>query len=113
MIRRPPRSTLFPYTTLFRSHHWIEEGLSTYVEPVARARAGFLNREKVWMDWLDGFPQGQPAPNDRGLDYTHTWGRTYWGGALFCFLADLEIGERTHNRRGLADTFRATIARRG
>src|SRR2546430_8377783 len=23
MIRRPPRSTLFPYTTLFRSGHWI------------------------------------------------------------------------------------------
>src|SRR5258708_13803045 len=22
MIRRPPRSTLFPYTTLFRSHKW-------------------------------------------------------------------------------------------
>src|SRR5260221_8687266 len=26
MIRRPPRSTLFPYTTLFRSDHW-----TTYV----------------------------------------------------------------------------------
>src|SRR2546426_9355869 len=29
MIRRPPRSTLFPYTTLFRSmeqqHHWNEQ----------------------------------------------------------------------------------------
>src|SRR5438067_12727344 len=24
MIRRPPRSTLFPYTTLFRSGHWGE-----------------------------------------------------------------------------------------
>src|SRR5256885_10580151 len=24
MIRRPPRSTLFPYTTLFRSHLWRE-----------------------------------------------------------------------------------------
>src|SRR2546425_1815980 len=24
MIRRPPRSTLFPYTTLFRSHHYGE-----------------------------------------------------------------------------------------
>src|SRR3712207_8916334 len=24
MIRRPPRSTLFPYTTLFRSEIWIE-----------------------------------------------------------------------------------------
>src|SRR2546422_6126975 len=29
MIRRPPRSTLFPYTTLFRSvrfHKWIRKG---------------------------------------------------------------------------------------
>src|SRR2546429_3123629 len=25
MIRRPPRSTLFPYTTLFRSHHAASE----------------------------------------------------------------------------------------
>src|SRR2546426_1937682 len=25
MIRRPPRSTLFPYTTLFRSHHPAED----------------------------------------------------------------------------------------
>src|SRR5256884_5104410 len=23
MIRRPPRSTLFPYTTLFRSYHFV------------------------------------------------------------------------------------------
>src|SRR5258705_9481641 len=26
MIRRPPRSTLFPYTTLFRSLHEIRDG---------------------------------------------------------------------------------------
>src|SRR2546426_3735746 len=26
MIRRPPRSTLFPYTTLFRSHPGAKEG---------------------------------------------------------------------------------------
>src|SRR5258706_8695788 len=26
MIRRPPRSTLFPYTTLFRSHHQPGDG---------------------------------------------------------------------------------------
>src|SRR2546428_4434727 len=25
MIRRPPRSTLFPYTTLFRSLRWLAE----------------------------------------------------------------------------------------
>src|SRR5260370_17823671 len=28
MIRRPPRSTLFPYTTLFRAHHNAELWLS-------------------------------------------------------------------------------------
>src|SRR3989475_6021734 len=27
MIRRPPRSTLFPYTTLFRSHAWFTPAL--------------------------------------------------------------------------------------
>src|SRR3712207_8176368 len=27
MIRRPPRSTLFPYTTLFRSEAWLGESV--------------------------------------------------------------------------------------
>src|SRR5256885_6128721 len=30
MIRRPPRSTLFPYTTLFRSHPDCAEALAKY-----------------------------------------------------------------------------------
>src|SRR5690349_23030247 len=30
LIQRPPRSTLFPYTTLFRSHAWMSgEGFSS------------------------------------------------------------------------------------
>src|SRR3712207_8761782 len=33
MIRRPPRSTLFPYTTLFRSHAWC--GLESTARPRA------------------------------------------------------------------------------
>src|SRR2546426_3238569 len=36
MIRRPPRSTLFPYTTLFRSRRWPD--LSRFVAPVADAQ---------------------------------------------------------------------------
>src|SRR2546421_2135436 len=32
MIRRPPRSTLFPYTTLFRSLKGIEKNLNRLVE---------------------------------------------------------------------------------
>src|SRR2546429_4601655 len=33
MIRRPPRSTLFPYTTLFRSLYWRDVGtIDAYYE---------------------------------------------------------------------------------
>src|SRR2546427_7643661 len=36
MIRRPPRSTLFPYTTLFRSIHENIKPLHEYVERLNR-----------------------------------------------------------------------------
>lgn len=88
---------------------WVEEGLATYVEPVARARAGIVPVERFWRDLVDGLPQGLPEANDRGLDGTRTWGRTYWGGALFWLLADVEIRERTGNRRGLEDALRAIV----
>src|SRR5436309_15667054 len=39
MIRRPPRSTLFPYTTLFRSVGGIP-GLAVYMTPVQNLRLG-------------------------------------------------------------------------
>src|SRR3989442_2459697 len=34
MIRRPPRSTLFPYTTLFRSHRREDEHEGTVADPL-------------------------------------------------------------------------------
>src|SRR3712207_9013199 len=37
MIRRPPRSTLFPYTTLFRSTHPLPFGLSRREPLLGRA----------------------------------------------------------------------------
>ena len=92
-----------------RSHHWIEEGLATYVEPVARARAGDLTPERIWGDMVDSMWQGLPKAGDRGLDFTHTWGRTYWGGALYCLLADVEIRKRTGNRLGLEDAMRGIL----
>ena len=87
--------------------HWIEEGISTYVEPVARAQAGQLPAAAVWKEFARNMPQGQPAYGDHGLNNTHTWGRTYWGGALFCLVADVRIREKTHNRKGLQDALRA------
>src|SRR2546422_6780061 len=48
MIRRPPRSTLFPYTTLFRSPPFLGEATGTGPDdhPFNDVRAGeaFLNR---------------------------------------------------------------------
>ena len=93
-----------------QEHHWIEEGLATYVEPIARAQAGQLPSEKVWLDLIEGLPHGLPRTGDRGLDFTPTWGRTYWGGALYCLLADIKIRERTYNQLGLQDALRGVLA---
>jgi hypothetical protein len=84
-------------------HHWLEEGLATYVEPLARVRAGLLTKERVWKDWIENMPKGEPEEGDEGLDRTHTWGRTYWGGALFCLVADVEIRTRTGGKKSLRD----------
>ena len=86
------------FPPLLKRHTWIEEGLATYVEPLARAQAGLLSEQGVWRWFLNGIPKGLPGPGDRGLDHTPTWGRTYWGGAMFCLLADLQIREQTQNR---------------
>src|SRR2546422_7210574 len=42
MIRRPPRSTLFPYTTLFRSRHGVEPAR----EPPAHHAVGEFSRRR-------------------------------------------------------------------
>ena len=94
-------------------HAWLEEGLATYVEPVARVQVGQLTAEQIWHDMLRDMPKGLPAAGDRGLDNTHTWGRTYWGGAMFYLIADVCIRERTSNRMGLQDALRAIVAAGG
>lgn len=86
---------------------WLQEGLATYIEPIARAETGDLSVARVWQDLVENLPQGQPRAGDMGLDNTHTWGRTYWGGALFWLTADIEILKRTNGRRGLKDALRA------
>jgi hypothetical protein len=101
--------THLAFPSVPRSYRWLEEGLATYVEPIARAQVGTIPPEEVWSQLVDGLPKGEPEVGDRGLDRTHTWGRTYWGGAMFCLLADLEIRERTQNRKSLADALRGIL----
>src|SRR6266536_3915467 len=51
MIRRPPRSTLFPYTTLFRSRHRTQSHHEHVVSPHAPAHE----------------PDGDPREHDHGV----------------------------------------------
>src|SRR2546430_4109044 len=56
MIRRPPRSTLFPYTTLFRSANQTEDGTqSWFTEPQLliskHAAADITDLAKGWQYW--------------------------------------------------------------
>lgn len=95
------------------NQHWAEEGQATYIEPIARAQVGDLRVDYLWQETIEGVPKGLPEEGDQGLDHTATWGRTYWGGALFYLLADVEIRERTHNRHGLQDALRAVVAAGG
>src|SRR5256885_11354078 len=48
MIRRPPRSTLFPYTTLFRSQQ-VRQGFGVPLAQVQVARIG-RDRERLFVE---------------------------------------------------------------
>jgi hypothetical protein len=101
------------FPDLPEENHWLEEGLASYIEPIARVMTGDLKAQQIWADMVHGMPQGEPRAGDQGLDRTHTWGRTYWGGALFCLVADVEIHRETHNRKGLRDALRAVVEQGG
>lgn len=97
------------FPSVAREHDWAEEGLATYVEPVVRARAGLVTPEAAWAGLVAGLPKGLPRAGDRGLDRTPTWGRTYWGGALFWLLADVRLRKATGNAKGLEHAIRGLI----
>src|SRR3712207_9066107 len=59
MIRRPPRSTLFPYTTLFRSRFGDNDRLAALVAHVAVADALLLLSDVDGV--YDGDPRTGPA----------------------------------------------------
>jgi hypothetical protein len=84
-----------------------------YIEPIARVQAGDLDAKEIWQAMMRDMPKGLPQPGDEGLDNTDTWGRKYWGGAMFCLFADIEIRKRTGNRLGLQDAMRGVIAAGG
>src|SRR3712207_8433217 len=69
MIRRPPRSTLFPYTTLFRSPEETAQEVFSWVE-------GFS---------VYGFPAAHGA-SFAHLSYASAYMRTHHPAEFFCAL---------------------------
>lgn len=96
-----------------RRHDWLAEGLATYVEGIARAQFGNREIADVWAENRHSMPMGLPRSGEGGMDQTPTWGRTYWGGALYCLQADVAIRERTGNRVGLQTALRAILMETG
>lgn len=96
-----------------RSHDWLAEGLATYVEGIARAQDGNRAIADVWAEDRNSMPKGLPHSGEGGMDQTHSWGRTYWGGALYCLQAEVAIREQTANRVGLQTALRAILKQTG
>jgi predicted metalloprotease with PDZ domain len=101
------------FPTLNRRYLWMMEGLSDYLEPVARARAGQWSAEDAWREFVEGLPQGLPELGDGGLDDSFRRERIYWGGNIYWLLADVSIRVQTDNRRHLDDAIRAILAAGG
>ena len=101
------------FPDLERPHRWMQEGLSTYLEPIVRAQAGDVTEAQVWRRFMRSMHHGRPDAGDRGLDITHTWGRTYWGGALFWLVADVELRKRTNNQKSLRDALQGILREGG
>src|SRR3712207_8634240 len=64
MIRRPPRSTLFPYTTLFRSQPLSRRGVGAVAPPVVLDRGG----SAVWTARLAALSGAADRGGDLHLD---------------------------------------------
>lgn len=86
------------FPTLARRYLWLAEGLATYQEAIARARAGRIDEAELWRILWTGTRKGLPGDGGPGLNGSTSWGRVYWGGALFCLLADvtLRVGSNNH-----------------
>lgn len=93
---------------------WLGEGLATYYEPVLRARAGWTSPTEIFGQFARNMPRGMPSRGSAaGLAAREDLDSIYWGGALFCFTADVRIREETKGKKSLDDVVRAALARGG
>src|SRR5256885_2082996 len=98
MIRRPPRSTLFPYTTLFRSPAWPSEEVPCGVQgcfagPIPNEC--FHYRGSEYDERRDGCASSFARPS-RGLHVTHApWTAYFVRGGVTFRLQHPSVGHRS------------------
>src|SRR5260221_10723970 len=95
MIRRPPRSTLFPYTTLFRSRDF--ERARALVLLVGGTVVGRLAGRELFLSALDR--------KSTRLNSSHT----VISYAVFCLKKKKKVLEQSHVGRGPIKLFGDTV----
>src|SRR3712207_9413760 len=90
MIRRPPRSSLFPYTTLFRSREGVEVARCTLARLMrARGLEGLVRGKTLRTRLSD---KAAPCPLDRV-------NRQFWApGPNVLWVSDFILGDRKSTR---------------
>src|SRR2546429_5940440 len=99
MIRRPPRSTLFPYTTLFRSH------IYTRLDPAVLSKIPDSELEQAIFDYvitkLDGHYDREeaivanlPAGDRKSTRLNSSHG--YISYAVFCLKKNMAYQSRSY-----------------
>ena len=88
---------------------WYDEGLATYFEPLIRLRLGWRSEADLWDEFLRDMPRGLEAMTRRGLAHPAGYSDVYWGGGMFCLLADLAVRRASGGTRGLEDGVRAVF----
>jgi hypothetical protein len=69
---------------------WLSEGLASYYQNVAKARAGLLTEQQAWQNLKLGFAKGRKALTGN-LRTSRSTKHLYWGGAAFYLLADVRL----------------------
>src|SRR5438105_11340848 len=75
MIRRPPRSTLFPYTTLFRSHRgqFESEGYDLCATPKCQVYGAVAAEDPLTQAAVDSTRRGRRDRKSTRLNSSHEW----------------------------------------
>src|SRR3989442_6242693 len=84
MIRRPPRSTLFPYTTLFRSPPFQATliGQNLFARGASDDKGQFFIHLKAIESYLDGFQMDKKLPDRKSTRLNSSHVRISY--AVFC-----------------------------